>query len=359
MSLGIVAESDLVGNLKSEYVFFDGERVARKDFPGNTISYYFSDHLKAASVITVSAGNIKSESDYYPWGGELQFINNDSNHYKFTGKERDVESGLDYFGKRYYSSAMSRWTSPDPISFSKKHLAFPQRWNKYSYVQNDPLGRIDPDGLDDFKVFLAPQASGDWKKAEAVAKAHGHTLEVFTGERFTTANFQAALMSRSNRVVFVGDTSRAPSAITPTPQPPTMTGVVFSDGRSAGTNAEINTLKGNTIDKPIALEATIVAADTVALFGCNSIGLSSQFSGSNNFVGVDSGTDHLSTFPAQSAGVEAFVEADAAARPNGSTGPVRDSTVDAANQAFQNNRHVGPGVTDFDGDKVTKLKKDN
>jgi hypothetical protein len=51
--------------------------VARKDFPGNTVSYYFSDRLKAASVITDAVGNIKSESDYYPWGGELQFANGD------------------------------------------------------------------------------------------------------------------------------------------------------------------------------------------------------------------------------------------------------------------------------------------
>src|SRR2546430_16819738 len=48
MTPGVVAESDLAGTLKSEYVFFDGERVARKDFPGNAVAYYFSDHLKTA-----------------------------------------------------------------------------------------------------------------------------------------------------------------------------------------------------------------------------------------------------------------------------------------------------------------------
>ncbi len=105
MTPGIVAESGLAGNLKSEYVFFNDERVARRDFDPLThapvgVFYYFSDHLKTASVVTDSAGNIKAESDYYPWGGELQFVNNDSNHYKFTGKERDTESGLDYFGAR-------------------------------------------------------------------------------------------------------------------------------------------------------------------------------------------------------------------------------------------------------------------
>ena len=113
MTPGIVAESDLSGNLKSEYVFFNGERVARRDFPAGSVAYYFSDHLKTASVITDATGNIKSESDFYPWGGELQFVNSDPNHYKFTGKERDTETGLDYFGARYYSNGLARFITPD------------------------------------------------------------------------------------------------------------------------------------------------------------------------------------------------------------------------------------------------------
>jgi RHS repeat-associated protein len=96
-------------------VFFGGERVARRD--GSTgadgVFYYFSDHVKIASVITDSAGVIKAESDYYPWGGELQFVNNDSHHYKFTGKERDGETQLDYFGARYYSNGLGRSATPD------------------------------------------------------------------------------------------------------------------------------------------------------------------------------------------------------------------------------------------------------
>ncbi len=146
MSMGIVGESDLSGNLQSEYIFFDGERVARKDFPGNAVSYYFSDHLKTASVITNAVGTIKSESDYYPWGGELQFTNNDSNHYKFTGKERDSESGLDNMGKRYYSSAMGRFTSPYPLLNSGQPWN-PQSWNRYSYTYSNPLRYTDPTGL--------------------------------------------------------------------------------------------------------------------------------------------------------------------------------------------------------------------
>jgi len=51
MTPGIVAESNLAGNLHSEYVFFDGERVARRDFPGGTVAYYFSNHLSPRFII--------------------------------------------------------------------------------------------------------------------------------------------------------------------------------------------------------------------------------------------------------------------------------------------------------------------
>jgi YD repeat-containing protein len=61
MSPGIVAESDLAGTLKSEYVFFGGQRMARRDLVTPTgVFYYFSDHLKTASVITDSAGVINA-----------------------------------------------------------------------------------------------------------------------------------------------------------------------------------------------------------------------------------------------------------------------------------------------------------
>jgi RHS repeat-associated protein len=156
MSPGIVAESDLTGSLTSEYVFFNGERVARKDFPSNTVSYYFSDHLKTASVITDSAGNIKEDEDYFPYGGEVKFVDNDPNHYKFTGKERDMETGLDYFGARYYGNALGRFMTPDwspsPAAIPYADLIDPQTLNQYSYVRNVPTSRADPDGHCDIAI---------------------------------------------------------------------------------------------------------------------------------------------------------------------------------------------------------------
>jgi len=67
-----------------------------------------------------------------------------------TGKERDAESGSDYFGARYYASTMGRFLSPDwsaqeePVPYAR--LDNPQTLNLYAYLRNNPLIRVDADG---------------------------------------------------------------------------------------------------------------------------------------------------------------------------------------------------------------------
>jgi RHS repeat-associated protein len=69
---------------------------------------------------------------------------------RFTGKERDAESGNDYFGARYYASTMGRFLSPDwsakvePVPYAK--LDNPQSLNLYTYMLDNPLSGVDPDG---------------------------------------------------------------------------------------------------------------------------------------------------------------------------------------------------------------------
>ena len=67
---------------------------------------------------------------------------------EITAKERDNETGLDFFEARFYSSTQARFTSPDPLLSSGRTFA-PQSWNRYSYVLNNPLSLIDPTGLAD------------------------------------------------------------------------------------------------------------------------------------------------------------------------------------------------------------------
>ena len=80
------------------------------------------------------------------------YSNSDDTRQKFTGKERDTESGLDYMGARYYGSSIGRFTLPDPGRINFKHLINPQKWNKYTYVLNNPLAYFDPDGQVEVKV---------------------------------------------------------------------------------------------------------------------------------------------------------------------------------------------------------------
>jgi len=145
-----LTETDLTGStINEEYIYLDGERIARVDRPSGTAHYYFSDKLNSASTITDPAGSVQERYYYYPYGGLVTSIGSDSNHYKFTGKERDAESGLDNFEARYYGSSLGRFTSPDPEQIDGfDHLSDPQSWNGYAYVHNNPLNATDPDGLD-------------------------------------------------------------------------------------------------------------------------------------------------------------------------------------------------------------------
>jgi RHS repeat-associated protein len=65
---------------------------------------------------------------------------------RFTGKPRDGETGLDYFGARYHAPRLGRFTTVDPLLGIPLALMDPQRWNRFSYVGNRPMRLVDPDG---------------------------------------------------------------------------------------------------------------------------------------------------------------------------------------------------------------------
>jgi len=140
----VLLETDSAGNNPKEYVFFAGKRIARRESSG-AIFYYFEDHLGSSRVVTQADGTVCYAADFYPYGGELVYVNNCPEKYKFTGKERDSETGLDYFGIRYYSFGLGRFLSPDSIA-NDWELGNPQTWNRYAYARNNPLIYVDPDG---------------------------------------------------------------------------------------------------------------------------------------------------------------------------------------------------------------------
>lgn len=111
--VGALAESNISGTVTSEYIFVNGRRLARRDAATGSVYYYLEDMLGSSNLLANANGTVENEPDFYPFGGELQVTDNLTNqHYKFTGKERDPETGLDNFGARYSNSIMGRFQSP-------------------------------------------------------------------------------------------------------------------------------------------------------------------------------------------------------------------------------------------------------
>jgi len=125
--------------------------------PVRSVYYSHSDHLGSSSVVTDSGGAIIQQLDYLPYGEER--INEQTpaagatsfnTKKKYTGKELDTETGLYYYGARYYDSRISRFVSLDPVArdLSQQRLfKEPQRWNTYSYAENNPVEYVDPTGM--------------------------------------------------------------------------------------------------------------------------------------------------------------------------------------------------------------------
>jgi RHS repeat-associated protein len=138
--------------------FIDDVRLAGTPANGADLRWLVSDRLGAPrlSVERSGARTGVRRHDYLPFGEELtagvggRTVQDgyaaDHVRQKFTGYERDEETGLDYAQARYYASGQGRFTSPDPL-LSSGQAAQPQTWNRYAYVLNNPLKFVDPLGL--------------------------------------------------------------------------------------------------------------------------------------------------------------------------------------------------------------------
>ncbi|HWS90103.1 MAG TPA: DNA/RNA non-specific endonuclease [Pyrinomonadaceae bacterium] len=136
-------------------------------------NYLTQDHLGNTRVVTDGFARVVSRHDYLPFGEELHAhlvasgreriasYNAGTVRQKYASKERDRETGLDFFGTRYYSSAQGRFTSPDS-PFADQYPQNPQSWNLYAYARNNPVrvgdlnGEITPwDVLDVISLVIS------------------------------------------------------------------------------------------------------------------------------------------------------------------------------------------------------------
>ena len=163
---------NVAGQLVAEY---QTDPVPLPPGAGGT-SYLTTDDLGSTRVVTTSGPSptVKARYDYLPFGEQIDstignrssvagYVPSDATRQKFTHKERDLESGLDNFLARYYSSAQGRFTSPDEFAGGPDELYYfaatasenptfyadlfiPQSLNKYQYCYNNPLRYVDEDG---------------------------------------------------------------------------------------------------------------------------------------------------------------------------------------------------------------------
>jgi RHS repeat-associated protein len=131
---------ECTGGTCTKYIFAGGNRIAYKT--GSAVYYYHTDHLGSSSIITNTSGTKVNELYYYPYGKTRYALDSSLTH-KFTGQEEDEETGLYYYGARYYDPAIGRFVSADSIV---PDFSDPQTLNRYSYCRNNPLIYTDPTG---------------------------------------------------------------------------------------------------------------------------------------------------------------------------------------------------------------------
>jgi len=175
---------DAAGNLSAEY-------TTGANLSGCQTCYLSYDHLGSTRMVTNEMAQVIERHDYMPFGEEITTGSSGRQspwgtatgivNQKFTGKERDSESGLDYFGARYYGSALGRFSSADEV-FADQHPADPQSWNMYGYVRNNPLRHIDPSGrgcLDPYSALTCSLPPG--QRRMTPNEANGTAVGVVIG----------------------------------------------------------------------------------------------------------------------------------------------------------------------------------
>jgi RHS repeat-associated protein len=152
-------------------IWAGGKLTATYDLKG--IHFELTDPLGTKRVQANASGQVDEYCTSLPFGNDLGNnpgvncsapanglnTNDDAAEHHYTGKERDSESGNDYFGARYFGSSMGRFLSPDPLMASAKAWD-PQTWNRYVYGRNNPLTMIDPTGMAEVTAAQCAQDKG-------------------------------------------------------------------------------------------------------------------------------------------------------------------------------------------------------
>ena len=171
------------------------------------VEYYHVDALGSLRAVTDQSQAVIERHDYAAFGEEIPPPGIVESKVRFTGKEHDAETGLDYFGARYYSNWTGRFTTVDPEVPFDASLRDPQLWNRYTYVRNNPLRYADPDGrcIWDLCVAEIAVAVGVTEAAVAVTEAAGASVVVWHYREGIANSIQGAGAALGKAVIWAKD----------------------------------------------------------------------------------------------------------------------------------------------------------
>ncbi len=178
----------------ARYVYAGTLRIAR--VASGIKNYYLADHLGSTRSLIDEAGAVTAAYDYWPYGKILATSGTGATHFRFTGHERDAESGLDYMLARSYAYDVGRFLRPDPMQDARPWIS------PYSYVQNNPLIRVDPTGLLDW----VQRSDGTIEWDEKVTSADD--ADLVEGETYLGRNVIVATHNRDENLVEPINTAR-------------------------------------------------------------------------------------------------------------------------------------------------------
>jgi RHS repeat-associated protein len=155
------------------------------------VKYHLGDHLGSSNLVIDASGSLVNREEFTPYG-DTSFGSFARKRYRFSGKERDNESGLNYHGARYYAAWLCKWTSCDPLG-SVNGLSL------FVYTCN-PLSFIDPDGMETTSEITITGVSnpetiapgGHWEEGKP-GKVDPASGNITTTEQIWQEEFQPAI----------------------------------------------------------------------------------------------------------------------------------------------------------------------
>jgi RHS repeat-associated protein len=136
----LIAETNGAGQALAEYIYI-GDQPIVMIRAGELAYYYHNDHLGTPQILTDESQNVSWKAFYTPFGEAVISVETVENPFRFPGQYYDQETGLHYNYHRYYDPMIGRFVTPDPIGLRGGI-------NLFVWVQNNPINKIDPNGLE-------------------------------------------------------------------------------------------------------------------------------------------------------------------------------------------------------------------